>query len=451
MSSFNALKEENMSGSDRTIRVSNKMTAFLDDYMKKHFTFIEARNLRLEELKEEIANMGLDEVQAKALLDKFESKGEAENKERRSKVSMRNFIPIKTIGRGAFGKVMICRNTDDQKVYAMKQMKKKEMRKKNQIAHIKAERDVLALADNEWVVKLAFSFQDRKNLYLIMEFLAGGDLMTILMKYDILTEDITRFYIAELALAIQSVHELNYVHRDLKPDNVLLDAQGHIKLTDFGLSKSFQSKPAPFLEQYEKAAAETKEGDGKTNFVQDKATWKKRSKVQAFSTVGTPDYIAPEVFAQQGYGQECDWWSLGVIMYECLVGYPPFYAEDPMATCRQIINWKRTLKFPEESLLSPSATSLLRGLIRDAGSRLKFEGIKSHPFFAGLDWNNIRNIKAPIAITLDGSGTDTRNFDEFRDEPEPVDSEDEENDDFLGFTYKRPQEKPSVDSLFDDA
>jgi serine/threonine protein kinase len=119
------------------------------------------------------------------------------------------------IGRGAFGEVRVCRKKDDKKIYAMKIMKKSEMLKKNQVQHIRAERDVLALSDNQWVVKLHFSFQDEKNLYLVMEYLPGGDLMTILMKYDILTEEQTRFYIAETALAIWSVHQLNYVHRDL--------------------------------------------------------------------------------------------------------------------------------------------------------------------------------------------------------------------------------------------
>lgn len=121
-------------------------------------------------------------------------------------------------GRGAFGEVRVCRKKDDQAVYAMKIMKKSEMLRKNQVNHIRAERDVLALADNPWVVKLHFSFQTEKNLYLVMEYLPGGDLMNILMKLDILTEEQTRFYIAETACAIASVHSLNYIHRDLKPD-----------------------------------------------------------------------------------------------------------------------------------------------------------------------------------------------------------------------------------------
>lgn len=345
----------------------------------------------------------------------------------------------------------------------MKQMKKKEMRKKNQIAHIKAERDVLALADNEWVVKLAYSFQDRKKLYLIMEFLAGGDLMTVLMNQDILTESQTRFYVAELTLAIQSVHELNYVHRDLKPDNVLLDKTGHIKLTDFGLSKSFQNKPDTFLEQFKKINVAEETASDPSAVMRDKGDWKNRHKKggdrserkMAYSTVGTPDYIAPEVFAQQGYGQECDWWSLGVIMFECLVGYPPFYADDPMSTCRQIINWRKTLQFPEESNLSVDAKSLMSGLITSQDQRLTCEQIKAHPFFrpAGqepVDWANIRNTTPPIPIELKNE-EDVSHFDDFskHEEKEEPESDDNAGDDaFLGFTFRRTKQKEDINELF---
>ena len=186
--------------------------------------------------------MNLSADVKKAMQARLQAEEDLSNAAKLKKMNVNDFETLTTIGRGAFGQVRICRKKDDKLVYAMKIMKKTEMLKKNQVAHIRAERDVLALADNPWVVKLHFSFQDDKMLYLVMEYLPGGDLMTILMKYDILTEEQTRFYIAETALAIASVHSLNYVHRDLKPDNILLDKDGHVKLSDFGqLHNTLQS------------------------------------------------------------------------------------------------------------------------------------------------------------------------------------------------------------------
>jgi len=315
------------------------------------------------------------------------------------------------------------------------------MLKKNQVAHIRAERDVLALADNPWVVKLHFSFQDDKNLYLVMEYLQGGDLMTILMKYDVLSDPITRFFIAETALAIHSVHQINYVHRDLKPDNILLDREGHVKLSDFGLCKAFDSQPLAYLDQYKDEAKANSPVNSKSKEDPKKGH---RNRKLAYSTVGTPDYIAPEVFAQTGYGIECDWWSLGVIMYECLVGYPPFYADDPMSTCRKIVNWKKTLVFPEEAHLSPESMDLITKLIVDAPKRLTFEDIKAHKYFKGIDWNNIRKQKAAIVPTV-VNDIDTQNFDKFE---EQIDAEDpdapRQGDAFLGYTFARPIAAPKL-------
>ena len=175
----------------------------------------------------------------------------------------------------------------------MKKMKKNEMVSKNQVAHVKAEREVLVKAKNPWIVDLKFSFQDEKYLYLVMDFMPGGDLMTLLMRKDVLTEDESRFYIAETILAIETVHRVNYIHRDLKPDNILLDKNGHVKLTDFGLCKHAQIS--------ETKTKEVETNEQSVNFNQlksvlDKRLGYKRCRKLAYSTVGTPDYIAPEVF-----------------------------------------------------------------------------------------------------------------------------------------------------------
>lgn len=156
---------------------------------------------------------------------------------------MRDFEPLKIIGRGAFGEVRVCRDRKTHEIVAIKKMKKTEMIYKNQVAHVRAERDILAVANNPWIVELKCSFQDERFLYLVMEFLQGGDLMTLLMEKDILGEEESRFFIAETILAVHSVHQLNYIHRDLKPDNLLIGRDGHIKLSDFGLCKHAEIKP----------------------------------------------------------------------------------------------------------------------------------------------------------------------------------------------------------------
>ena len=241
----------------------------------------------------------------------------------------------------------------------MKVLRKAEMVEKEQVAHVRAERDILVEVDHTWVVKMFYSFQDSDALYLVMEFLPGGDIMTLLMKKDTLPEEAAQFYMAETALAIETIHKLGFIHRDIKPDNLLLDSKGHVKLSDFGLCTGLQkSHRTDYYRGLEHVTAE----DFTFSRVDSRRraeTWRSKrrysltffliltspmmSRALAYSTVGTPDYIAPEVFQQTGYDQTCDWWSLGVICFEMLIGYPPFCSETPQVTRDEIQNQEHDL------------------------------------------------------------------------------------------------------------
>ena len=324
---------------------------------------------------------------------------------RRTKLCLEDFNTVKVIGKGAFGEVRLVQKLDSGQVFAMKTLYKSEMFKKDQLAHVKAERDVLAGSDSPWVVSLYYSFQDDDYLYLIMEFLPGGDLMTMLIKYDIFSEDITRFYIAECVLAIEAIHKLGFIHRDIKPDNILIDKSGHIKLSDFGLSTGFhKTHDSSYYKQLlDKEPSKPDSIQLTISNRQQILTWRKSRRLMAYSTVGTPDYIAPEIFIRKGYSQECDWWSLGAIMFECLVGWPPFCSETPQETYRKILNWKETLSFPDDIHLSPESEDLIRRLLTSQENRLGRGGadeIKQHPFFRGVDWSQIREYSAPFVPRL---------------------------------------------------
>merc|ERR1719193_3091985 len=341
---------------------------------------------------------------------------------KRSRLGVDDFEPLKVIGKGAFGEVRLVQKVDTGHIYAMKILRKADMVEKEQLAHVRAERDILVEADHQWVVKMFYSFQDVANLYLIMEFLPGGDMMTMLMKKDTLSEECTQFYIAETALAIEYIHKLGFIHRDIKPDNLLLDASGHIKLSDFGLCTGLKkSHRTDFYRDLSHAAIKLSDFSGPGGPMDSKRraeSWKKNRRQLAYSTVGTPDYIAPEVFQQAGYTSSCDWWSLGVIMFEMLIGYPPFCSENPTETYKKIMTWRETLVFPPEVPISNEARDLIQRFCIDSESRLGhhhgLEEIKQHPFFRGVDWEHIRD--RPSAIPVDiRSIDDTSNFDEFPD------------------------------------
>ncbi|KAJ1398932.1 Serine/threonine-protein kinase, active site [Sesbania bispinosa] len=429
---------------------------YIENHYKKQMKDLQERKERRDMLEKKLADAEVSEEEQNNLLKYFEKKEREYMRLQRHKMGADDFEPLTMIGKGAFGEVRICREKATGHVYAMKKLKKSEMLRRGQVEHVKAERNLLAEVDSNCIVKLYYSFQDEEYLYLIMEYLPGGDMMTLLMRKDILTEDEARFYVGETVLAIESIHKHNYIHRDIKPDNLLLDRNGHMKLSDFGLCKPLDCSN---LQEKDFSTGSNRSGALQSNGhpvpVAPRRTqqeqlqhWQKNRRMLAYSTVGTPDYIAPEVLLKKGYGMECDWWSLGAIMYEMLVGYPPFYSDEPMLTCRKIVNWRTHLKFPEEAKLSAEAKDLISRLLCNVEQRLGTKGadeIKAHPWFKGIEWDKLYQMKAAFIPEVNDE-LDTQNFEKF----EEVDNQTQPSSksgpwrkmlsskdvNFVGYTYK---------------
>lgn len=285
------------------------------------------------------------------------------------KANVNQFELLRVLGQGSFGKVFLVRKIygkDAGSLYAMKVLKKATLKVRDRV-RTKLERNILADVNHSFIVRLQYAFQTEGKLYLILDFLRGGDLFTRLSKEVMFTEDDVKFYLAELALALSHLHSVGIIYRDLKPENILLDSDGHIAVTDFGLCKEgFEEK--------------------------------------AFSFCGTVEYMAPEVVNRRGHDFTADWWSYGVLMYEMLTGRLPFQGEDRKETMNQIL--KAKLSMPH--YLSPEAQALLRALFkRNPSNRLGsgangINDIKNHPFFATIDWNKLlkKQIVPPFQPTV---------------------------------------------------
>ncbi|KAJ1424016.1 Protein kinase domain [Sesbania bispinosa] len=494
---------------------------YIENHYKKQMQSLQERKERRCMLEKKLADAEVSEEEQNNLLKYLEKKETEYMRLQRHKMGADDFEPLTMIGKGAFGEVRICREKATGHVYAMKKLKKSEMLRRGQVEHVKAERNLLAEVDSNCIVKLYCSFQDDEYLYLIMEYLPGGDMMTLLMRKDILTEDEAR---------------------DIKPDNLLLDRNGHMKLSDFGLCKpldcsNLQEKDfsvginrsgalqsdgrpaAPKRTQQEqlqhwqknrrmleainerKQNREGEEKNSKTGLLghagkplektpevlrsgggylqgwlgcvrlgivsQEGHTGLFSANVQdpAYSTVGTPDYIAPEVLLKKGYGVECDWWSLGAIMYEMLVGYPPFYSDEPMSTCRKGFVSIEFCKAPvlrkspscyigiqkyilKEAKLSAEAKDLICRLLCNVEQRLGTKGaeeIKAHPWFKGIEWDKLYQMKAAFIPEVNDE-LDTQNFEKFEEVDKQIEPSTKagpwrkmlpsKDINFVGYTYK---------------
>ena len=303
------------------------------------------------------------------------------------KLSYNDFELLKLLGRGSFGEVLLVRLKANKKLYAMKVLDKKMLKQRKQQIHTKTERDLMVKINCPFIVNIKSAFQDETKLYIVSEFLQGGDLFFHLheKRYTVFPEIKARFYIMELVIALDFLHQNNMIYRDLKPENILLDSQGHVKLTDFGLSKIFENE------------------DDK-----------------AYTVCGTPQYLAPEILLRKGYDKAVDWWSLGCVLYEMLYGRLPFKFKKGQKISLNI--YKEEIAFDKK--ISEGAKDLIINLlIFDPKSRLGSgvdggEKIKNHNFFKGVNWKDVwdRKLEPPFVPNLK-SDQDLKYFDSsFTDE-----------------------------------
>lgn len=324
-------------------------------------------------------------------------------------LTINDFMLLSVIGKGSYAKVLLVKKKDTEEILALKVLKKEMVEKRKQQEHVQTERDVLVGTNHPFIAKLHYSFQNEKKLFFALEYCPGGELFNLLQKRRYFTEDQTRFYAAQILLALDYLHQNDVIYRDLKPENVLIDIDGYIRITDFGLSK--------------KNVKGTKD---------------------AFSVCGTPEYLAPEVILKKGHGKPVDWWTFGSIMYEMLTGLPPFYTNDREELFERIK--LGSVKYPKE--FSNSLKDLLSGLFnKDPEKRLGSgpdgaKNLKKHPWFQGVNWDALLNkeIKAPFKPVIK-SEIDVSYFDpEFTETSIESYKDTAEFGTFKGFTFEGDKE-----------
>uniref|UniRef100_A0A9J7XTE9 non-specific serine/threonine protein kinase n=1 Tax=Cyprinus carpio carpio TaxID=630221 RepID=A0A9J7XTE9_CYPCA len=329
----------------------------------------------------------------------------------RRKPLERDFETIKLISNGAYGAVYLVRHRGTRQRFAMKKINRQNLILRNQIQQVFVERDILTFAENPFVVSMFCSFETRRHLCMVMEYVEGGDCANLLKNMGPLPVDMARMYFAETVLALEYLHNYGIVHRDLKPDNLLITSMGHIKLTDFGLSKiGLMNMTTNLYEEH--MEKDTREFIDK-------------------QVCGTPEYIAPEVILRQGYGKPVDWWAMGIILYEFLVGCVPFFGDTPEELFGQVVSDE--IEWPEgDDALPLESQDLITKLLRQCPiERLGAGGtaeVKHHIFFRGLDWSGLLRQKAEFIPQLE-TEEDTSFFDTRSDRYHHSEEDDETNDD----------------------
>jgi len=320
-----------------------------------------------------------------------------------------NFEALKLLGTGSFGRVLLVRFKSNNTLYAMKILDKKQLKEKRQEEHTKTERDLMVKINNPFIVNIKFAFQDDTKLYIVSDFMQGGDMFYHLHSNNRFDEERCKFYAIELILGLEFLHKNSMIYRDLKPENILMDSKGHLKISDFGLSKILDSP-------------------------EDKA----------YTLCGTPQYLAPEILKKKGYDKSVDWWSLGCFIYEMVTGFLPFYI--PKGNKINPKTYEEPLRFPPS--VSPIAINLISQLLnvdpkkRLGGGKEDASAIKAHPFFKGVEWDKYwnREVEPPFVPDLEDE-LDLKYFDKmFTDEPVnsgrvTAQSRAREHSIYKGFTY----------------
>ncbi|GAA5801567.1 hypothetical protein HPULCUR_007015 [Helicostylum pulchrum] len=306
----------------------------------------------------------------------------------RPRLKLADFNMLRTLGTGSFGRVHLVQSRVNARYYAVKVLKKSEVVRLKQVEHTNNEKHILEAVAHPFLVNMWGTFQDNVNLYMVMDYVPGGELFSVLRRSKRFPDHVAKFYAAEVILAIEYMHSKNVIYRDLKPENLLLDSQGHIKITDFGFAKHVPD-----------------------------ITW---------TLCGTPDYLAPEIIQSKGYGRAVDWWSLGVLVFEMLAGFPPFYDDDHLKLYEKILAGR--VKYPQYFI--PNSKDLLKRLLtsdltkRYGNLKDGSEDIKRHAWFQGVDFNRVlaRQIRPPYVPSIRGEG-DASHFDRYPETDEQYGNE----------------------------
>ena len=317
-------------------------------------------------------------------------------------MKIKDFEKLNTVGLGSYGRVCLCKKKKSGKVYVMKILKKNDIIKQKQVDHVYSEYTILSKLKHPFIVQLiGVNFEDPKYIYFILEYIQGGELFTLLRSNVTFPVPQTKFYIAHIITVFEYLHSKNIIYRDLKPENILINKNGYLKLTDFGFAKQLDSE-----------------------------------KAKTYTLCGTPEYLAPEIILNKGHGKAVDWWTLGILLFEMLVGIDPFSDDEPMKTYQKILKGK--INFPKE--IDKDAKSLIKHLlVQDTTKRygcLK-NGVKdilNHRFFDGFDWKNFvyLSMEAPYIPQIKND-EDTSNFEKYPESDLESSTVDKKNDPFINW------------------